>query len=1429
MDEPLTYDIENKTRRRFVTEANWIPGFWNFLLGLDCDDLIAELVQNDLDQGATCTDISFEQDRLVCEGNGEPVDSEGWLRLRKIQGAGNSVPAKRGKIGIKNHGLKTAFTIGDEIRLLSDGQAITQTLYARGRDTAPYPGASPEPEADPQAPVKGCRVIIRYRNADIAPLEGEAVVFRAVDAQAIDALFKSACASTPEQFAGIVSPRVVPRYQIVLRHGHLGEARFVFSCTRPRNLARPTKGIEIFRRRCAVSGTVHSLPADLKEEAVRRLLPLKGSLRQRVADFFRLENRFFVEVSWPVDGRGKPGTGAGRFRYPIGYPEGSHDARTGHSAFFNAPIVSDTERHGPARNEATNKELREACEMLLVDALARHAIPRWGPDGLNPLVPSPESNNEDEAVRPLLAKLARRGAMPTLTWRTVARRVLKSKRRKASASERHAAVQQRSGEPRRYRFVMPAASWNPEVIDASLSVICPRSERQLDPRVHPDIVRLLTDKHTDGFYEDFITFDENDTLSRSIGEGNQYFTACDKPEQEFAQPLIAHFYLDMIQEALENKCAAATGNELQAALLLPDTHAEATRFRTLHASASLPSDVPGLSLPPILHQDLASHPLFRRPKWRIPKYTMAKFLESRALQDADEQTRKLCWQWLRQNERRIATRDRAKLADIAIWPDIDGNICKLSDLCDPRSRRVATILRNSIRRPHEYVRRSRIVTSSKKRRTFIRHIPSQDEISNWLGRRMAPFVPGDMPNVDTVAALDRFEADLTTLLKNSGVARVLRAIGIALPALAQDGSIRQRTELIMPSSNNERLALRKRFLLKDTRRATALNKISQTLSDPTIAMLLSTFDKDRENFEALQARLHQFLALTEPSDSHRVQLAVMPILPHHGQPHAPQDLAFKDQRGDYWGDWKIQIYGKGLSQDDQQRYRYVGVTSASPTCETSRDFFEWLSRQDAAVLEQHVNCVLRHILHRDGPENWAESFIDTPFIPAESSGGLRLVSLRQARRRPVYLPDAEIAEAVIKNDSRIALVIVKVREVLEPISEPLRKLGVRALREAIGEPEHVGGSGNIEQATKDVLNGFATLRSPMFRRTFRKRLDELGVESELVRRDWHDRLSRIGKIRFADIVEARYRFWRKPYCVAVDAGFDPVSGTFWIKQGHRVRLSSSLYKAIAAQLVFKPTARLIHLSALELALELEIHDPSFKRPASAVSSSENEEGTLNEDSRDGESEAEDEDDDPGEAMSGHSPFKPDASRNVPKARPIPSTASPASHHHERWRSNEHGSSKGSRGNKPAPKLEKDHIEALKRDQYASHCQMCLCERPPQELAPVGSYIEWEEVRRRVVEAHHVDLKSAGGARHAGNLILLCKLHHDNYGRRLTRVAVTAALRDKKKDKVVRFGENNDGDTERKGQAVEILLPDTGESVAIFFTNEHADWWLSSAL
>lgn len=510
--------VEIGRGREFVTEADWVPGFWNFLLGLDVNDLIAELVQNDLDQGATRTVVSFEPDRLVCEGNGRPVDGHGWQRLRKIQGAGETVQAKRGKIGVKNHGLKTAFTIGDELSVMSDGRSITQTLYANGPDAPPYPGASPEPKLNPGSPTQGCRVVINYRTKDLEPRQGEAIILEASGTTTIERLFRSACSNTPEQFIGIVTPEKVPRYEIILSHWSLGDARFLLSCTRPRQV---TKSIEIFRRRCEVGGSAEPLPIGWREEAARRFLPIRGKLKERLPDFYRSGKRFFVEASWMVDGRGKPKKGTGRFRYPIGYPHDSREARTGHGASFNAPIVSDTERHGPARNDATNEGLRRECERLLVDAIAHHVVPRWGPNALKPLVPSPAADNRDEAVRPLLAALSERDAVPTVSWEQAVRLLRKGRKLEERVDWDKAFGGKSTRVARKYRFIAPVVKWNRSSIHSSLAVISPRQEKQLDPRVDSEIVGMLTDGHTDGFCKTFVTFDENDARSGAIGEGNR--------------------------------------------------------------------------------------------------------------------------------------------------------------------------------------------------------------------------------------------------------------------------------------------------------------------------------------------------------------------------------------------------------------------------------------------------------------------------------------------------------------------------------------------------------------------------------------------------------------------------------------------------------------------------------------------------------------------------------------------------------------------------------------------------------------------------------------------------------------------------------------------------------------------------------------------
>ncbi|MGR4001097.1 MAG: hypothetical protein OD811_04840, partial [Alphaproteobacteria bacterium] len=263
---------EDNQSSEFVFKVDQTPIFWAFLNDLDRKDLFAELVQNDLDQGATRTIISFEKTQMTCEGNGKPIDAAGWARLTYIQGAGDEVVAKQGGVGVKNHGLKVAFTIGDEIRILSDAKEITQTLYKHGRDRAPSPGAHPEARENPQPPFKGCRIIVTYRDKDLMPQEGEAITLGAVSEQDIENLFKSACSRAPEQFAGIISPDSIPQYELVLRHWRLGEALFVFSCIRATKIPKH-KRMKVFRRHCKVSGDVPDLPADLHERAVRRLHP----------------------------------------------------------------------------------------------------------------------------------------------------------------------------------------------------------------------------------------------------------------------------------------------------------------------------------------------------------------------------------------------------------------------------------------------------------------------------------------------------------------------------------------------------------------------------------------------------------------------------------------------------------------------------------------------------------------------------------------------------------------------------------------------------------------------------------------------------------------------------------------------------------------------------------------------------------------------------------------------------------------------------------------------------------------------------------------------------------------------------------------------------------------------------------------------------
>jgi hypothetical protein len=955
-------------------------------------------------------------------------------------------------------------------------------------------------------------------------------------------------------------------------------------------------------------------------------------------------------------------------------------------------------------------------------------------------------------------------------------------------------------------------TWSEATMHSSLALLCPPQELQLDPRIDQRIISLLSDRNTKGFPEVFITFDEHDAASIAAGKENEFFGISGNQKERLSNPLLARAYLDIIKESLDHDSfEAGVEDDLLTSLWLPNCFSEATPFPLLHSSTSVPANIPGVRLPPLLHPLLTSHPVFRRRTWRRPSFTMAKFLADNQLEDCDAHTRRQFWEWLRVNEAQIKPKETTQLVHMTIWPDENYELCTLTQLCEPKNRNITEILKPSIHVPHDHVRRSRLAVVGKKRQGRIRRVPTASELANWLDDRIASFPTNERADNDVATKMERLESNLALLLKDPSIAPVVKAINRAIPGLAEDGFVRWRSDMILPDTSIRRLELPARFLLRRSRFVANVQKVAPALSEPTTSMLRSAFQEDGTNFAALQARLSRFLNLTEPGDVDREAVKDLPIIPVNNQAWPPSDLAFTGPKGDYWRSWKTRLSTKGLSQDDQRRYLDIGVTSATPTVETSQAFFEWLSRQDAHILELHIPSVLRHILHHNGPEGWGPVFSDIPFIPTKNAAGIRLVALRSAQRGRVYVDDLPpLAQQILNNDPRISFVIDKVKEVTEPIIDVIRRLDVRSLRESVGEPEIVNGIGDRQEGSTRIVSLLNDLRSHRIRTTLQKRLSQLGVESELVRHDWFNRVAGIRGVKFATQVEATFRFHGRRYSWTVDAGFDHQSGIFWIGK-HSQDTLSSFCESLAEHLILKTTARPVDRLALQRALQMEISDPTFGHLDSTAP-----QDTKDLFDQEFEVSSNGDEGEPGESLFGHSPFDPDPAKNLPKPTQFESTPRVVLRETRTvWRET-----------KTAPALEQEHIELLKTTHYASHCQMCLCERSPSELAPTGSYVEWQEVRRRIIEAHHLDPKGGGGVRHAGNLILLCKLHHDNYGRRLTRETLTTALRKRAKKRNISFGAESVNRQDLIGRVLKVLIPDSGEVVEIFFTNEHAEYWLS---
>jgi hypothetical protein len=966
--------------------------------------------------------------------------------------------------------------------------------------------------------------------------------------------------------------------------------------------------------------------------------------------------------------------------------------------------------------------------------------------------------------------------------------------------------------------VAPVFTWAPGKIAPKLVGLCPPDLDRIDSLVPPEIVTLLADPDFPGWRTTQITFDENDVLDRlRPTDADAVFPWPNEAtwRDQLGNPRIVREHLDVLGALFEKE--APTPEELEGlrrGIHLPDTRGTARRMSDLFIGNDLPPALAAFEMPALLNAALAKHPLFRRRDWKLPVYSFEAFLEKVDFSKQSEETRRAFWTWLRMNWRQVPTRSAARLAALPIWPTRGGETRVLRELFLPTSPKVAAVLSEAIYLPAADVQGFRMLHRKGRGALVLRSAPTPAELQAYYSARFLSFPRHRQLTVEEADNFRRFERELATLSGERQIA-VWLARQSAL-GLSRDRQVKLVPELHRSTPQILRVALIDEDLLD--RAAPSLDRLWPARSEPSLAATVRAISADPQRADALIPRLKALAAALRRADSLDQPIAHVPCIPQERGFLPPAQLALKGNRGDYWGDWKVSLSAKGLSADEQSLYRLAGVTSGEPDFGTSLKFFQWLNEQSPAVVARHLEAVIRHFAHVRGVRQWWESYPDLPCVPVRVGQVLRLVSRRRALRAngPVYLPDFDELAATIRDQSpneRVALVIDRHPNVIEPITQMLRDAGVRSLRAAAARPFSVTGENPTPAA--DSFQVVQHLRSSKME-NLRKRLVALDFMKPL-RAQWRSRLEQVQSVMTASHVHASFLVGRRTYRIESESGFDERTRTIWLKRSASGHVQEALFQALAER-VFDELAPRFAACVLQQAVRQEFREaqPLFVVPGAAAE---------NEVEKGSDSVGEPE---PGETSQTHRPSEPDPSKNLPRPGPIPQTA-PA------------GSQRGSRtaAGKARPKeaptrnpveLEDLHRAELKQNQYAWHCQVCLAMKSPRDLAPEGSYVALAENRRKLIEAHHADQVHASGARHAGNLVVLCHYHHHQLGNALSREQLTRSLAATTVTKKVTFFAGG-GDQSRRtvaGHIAAVRPASTGSLVRFFFTTSHREHWLQTS-
>ena len=544
-------------------------------------------------------------------------------------------------------------------------------------------------------------------------------------------------------------------------------------------------------------------------------------------------------------------------------------------------------------------------------------------------------------------------------------------------------------------------------------------------------------------------------------------------------------------------------------------------------------------------------------------------------------------------------------------------------------------------------------------------------------------------------------------------------------------------------------------------------------------------------------------------------------IPHEDHFLPPGQLAFIGNKGNYWGNWKYRLSSKGLSAEDQTVYKQVGVLSSIPDSDSSLKFFQWLNDQNEASVIYHLGSIFRHIQYPSGPISWWNDYPDVRFIPVYvGEKNIDIISGSDATDLDsmVFLPDFSDLVQVIQSDPSANSILIAIDELSIndiPISGHLKRIGIKSLRDYIGEPINIVGEKSLVE-TEHLLEKLNHIRSEKILREFKKRLAELDINDSVckLRSHWKDRLSKIRYIRLSlSLLSVTYKFKGlrgRYFKVSVLSGYDEGTSTLWISESEGN--IDNLFYSVISDLIFENPPKYVSLS-LPQVIERDFIDNSIVIPKEMYDTEE-EEDDIPADNKS-----------LGEVSETHGPLIIDPKKNLPKMKPITEESDLINFPLRKKTKEESLSRRGSQ-QRIASKVERINIEELKSDQYAGHCQICLAEKTPEELAPAGSYVEFYEFRRKLIDAHHLDQIHAGGARHAGNILLMCQKHHNLLGDKLSRRVITEVLKGEIKSKVIEF-KSEDDTVLIEGRVIKIKVQSISEDLRCFITHAHAEIWLNN--